>query len=111
MNERLKIQVNDLNLINKNQIGFRESSRTSDHLLTLKSIVKKYVTIGKEKLYACFIDFKKAFDSVWQVGLFNKLNNLGLRGKLLSLIQNIYKNTKCAVKCNEKLTQFFDFGK
>ena len=49
MNERLKAQVNKLNLINKNQIRFRESSRTSDHILTLKSIVKKYVTIGKEK--------------------------------------------------------------
>ena len=72
MNERLKVRVNELNLINKNQIGFRESSRTSDHLLTLKSIVKKYVTIGKVKLYACFIDFKKAFDSVWHIGLFKK---------------------------------------
>ena len=111
MNERLKAQVNKINLINKNQIGFRESSRTSDHILTLKSIVKKYVTIGKEKLYACFIDFKKAFDSVWHIGLFKKLENLGLHGKLLSLIKNIYKNTKCAVKCDDKLTQFFDFDK
>ena len=54
INERMKSRVKERNLINKNQIGFREHARTSDHLLTLKSIVKKYVTIGKRKLYACF---------------------------------------------------------
>ena len=46
---------------------------TSDHILTLKTIINKYVTDQKgKKLYSCFIDFKKAFDSVWHIGLFRK---------------------------------------
>ena len=98
VNERLKSQVQELKLISKNQIGFQESARTSDHLLTLKSIVKKYVTFGEKKLYACFIDFKKAFDSVWHIGLFHKLKHVGLNGAIPSLIENIYKNTRCSVK-------------
>ena len=51
------------NLINKNQIGFKSNHRCADHLLTLKVVVKRYATIGEKKLFACFIDFKKAFDS------------------------------------------------
>ncbi len=33
----------------------------------------------KQKIYACFVDIKKAFDSVWQQGLFYQLlqNNIG----------------------------------
>ena len=109
--ERLQNKVSQLKLINKNQIGFMKNSRTSDHLLALKTIVKKYVTIGKKKLYTCFVDFRKAFDSVSHEGLFLKLENLGLHGKILQLIKAIYKSTKCAVKYDNKLTQFFEFTK
>ena len=69
------------------------------------------MTIGKKKLYACFVDFRKAFDSVWHKGLFQKLEALGLHGKILQLVQVIYKSTKCAVKYDDNLTQFFEFTK
>ena len=105
--QRLVIKVDELNLISKNQIGFRTKSRTSDHLLTIKNIAKKCVTIGQKKLYLCFIDFENAFDSIWHGGLFHKLHDLGLNGKLLDLIENIYVKTKCAVKHGGKLTHFF----
>ena len=55
--KRIQNKTEELNLINKNQIGFKKGCRTSDHLFTLKTIVKKYVTIGKNKLYVCFVDF------------------------------------------------------
>ena len=109
--ERLQAKITQLNTLKNNQIGFKKNSRTSDHLLTLKAIVKKYVTIGKKKIYACFVDFKKAFDSVWHERLFQKMENLGLHGKMLQLIKAIYKSTKCAVKYDDKVTQFFDFSK
>ena len=69
IHNRLEAYCSKHNIINKNQIGFRPKHRTSDHLLTLKAVVKKYVTIGKKKLFACFVDFKKAVDSVWHEGL------------------------------------------
>ena len=61
LNVRIQNYCIKMGLINKNQIGFQKNSRTSDHLLTLKALAKKYVTMGKEKLYVCFIDFEKAF--------------------------------------------------
>jgi hypothetical protein len=48
----------------------------SDHIFVLKSAVKKY-TRKKNKLFTCFIDFRKAFDSVWHDALFLKLRQVG----------------------------------
>ena len=111
INNRLQKFIEKNNLLSKNQIGFKKQSRTSDHLLTLQSIVKKHVTLGKKKLFVCFVDFKKAFDSVWHQGLFYKLENLGIKGNLVELIKDIYKKTKCAVKIDGKITDFFEFTK
>ena len=108
LNNRVLIQVKQRNLINKNQTGFKEKHRTADNLLTLKNVVKKYVTIGKGKLYACFVDFKKAYDSVWHEGLFCKMRRNNLQGRLLDLIIDIYKKTKCAVKMGGVCTEFFE---
>jgi len=33
-----------------------------------------------EKIYACFVDFKKAFDSVWHDGLLFKLLQINIGG-------------------------------
>ena len=65
------------------------SKRTSDHLLTLNTVVKKYATIGKKKLFACFVDFKKASDSVWHEGLFFKLKKIGIRGKTRVCVKDV----------------------
>ena len=111
ISKRLQKVVDEKGLIGKNQIGFRKSCRTSDHLLTLKAMVKKHVTGGGNKLYTCFVDLKKAYDSVPHRDLFKCLRKLGLGGKLLDFIENLYDKTKCAVKINGKITKFFNYTK
>ena len=112
LNERLTDYCEETKLIDVAQIGFKTKSRTTDHIFTLKGTVNKYVVDQNgKKLYACFVDFQKAFDSVWHEGLFRKLENLGINGNFLNLIRDIYKQTKCAVKINNKTTQFFDYNK
>ena len=91
INARIQDFVDQKCLVSKNQIGFKKNCRTSDHLLTLKAIIKKHVTIGKKKMYACFVDLKKAYDSVWHRGLFHKLRKMRLTGKIMDLVENIYK--------------------
>ena len=48
---RLKEFCKKQNLINEAQIGFQENSRTSDHILTLKTIINKCVIDQKGKKY------------------------------------------------------------
>ena len=64
----LQIYCQKHNLIEINQVGFKKNPRTSDHLLTLKTVVKKYVTVEKKKLLTFIVDFKKAEDLIWPVG-------------------------------------------
>lgn len=114
LNNRLNDFCDDRQLINKVQIGFKKLCRTSDHIFTLKTVVNKYVTDADQrgqKLYTCFVDFQKAFDSVWYEALFRKLENQEINGNFLNLIRNLYKRTKCAVKINGKCTQYFDYEK
>ena len=61
--KRLERYVNENNIVNAEQIGFKRGARTSDHILTIKTLVNKYIGDQKgKKLYASFVDFKKAFD-------------------------------------------------
>ena len=112
MNIRLNEFTEENKVLNKEQIGFVAENRTPDHVLTMRSVVNKYVEDQKgkvktPKVYACFIDFKKAFDTVWHDGLFYKLQQIGIRGNFLETLRNMYKNTKFAIKLGDKLTQFF----
>ena len=107
MNKRLNTFVKENKIMNKEQIGFCRFERGSDHILTTRTIVNKYVEDENKRVYTCFIDFKKAFDTVWHEGLFHKLHQVGIKGNIFNTIRNIYKNTKCAIKIGDKLTQFF----
>ena len=72
MNSRLQSLIEEHKLISNCQIGFRKGKRTSDHIFVLKCIIEQ-AKRSKQPIYGCFIDFKKAFDTVWIKGLLYKL--------------------------------------
>ena len=79
LNNRLKNFVGDHNILHKAQIGFMSNHRTADHIFALRTLIDKYMYVThttKGKLYTCFTDFKKAFDSVWHDGLLCKQEDL-----------------------------------
>ena len=85
-------------------------NRTADHILTLKTIHDIYVKQhSNEKIYACFVDFKKAFDSIWHDGLFLKLLENKIGGRFYDLIKDLYTNTRCAVKISDHRTSLFPY--
>ena len=55
----------------------------------------------------CFVDFKEAYDSVWQKGLFAKLEALNINGPFLDLLNSLYKNASYTVKIGNKRTELF----
>ena len=110
LNTRLQNHLLDQNILHQAQIGFLPDHRTSDHIFTLRTLVDKYVNqVPKGKLYTCFVDFKKAFDSVWHAGLFYKLLQYNIGGKFYDLIKNLYSKTKCSIKISNQRTEFFDY--
>lgn len=77
LNERILKWVLDNKILHQEQIEFQKNSRPSDHLFVLKTLIDCYKNAGK-KLYTCFIDFQKAFDNTWRMGLFYKLISYNL---------------------------------
>ena len=65
LNDRLSYFLNTHDIINKSQTGFQRNNRSTDHIFTLKTIINKHVHHSpKGNIYACFVDLKKAYDSV-----------------------------------------------
>lgn len=61
----------------------------------------------KLKLYTAFIDFSKAFDTVWRVGLWHKLLQNSINGKLFTVRHNTYRNIKSCISHNGSLSNTF----
>ena len=59
-------------------------------------------------MYACFVDFSIAFDTVWRKGLLYKLMLNGLSYKFINLIENMYQEIKCSVKLSNGTTPHFN---
>ena len=78
LNIRLENFLSKRNIICKEQIGFCKKKRTSDHMFVLKTLIEKYTQMGPKLLFSCFVDFKKAFDTVWHMGLFYKLRQYSI---------------------------------
>ena len=52
-------------ILSPSQAGFRKKYRNTDHIFTLFSFMKKALCKGKY-LYSCFVDFRKAYDSIYR---------------------------------------------
>lgn len=94
------------NILEENQAGFRSGYSTADHIFTLYALTEILKNRNK-KLYCSFIDFSKAFDSVWRVGLWMKLLGNSINGKIFRTIYNLYQNIKSCVKHSGNQSGFF----
>jgi endonuclease/exonuclease/phosphatase family metal-dependent hydrolase len=59
-------------LLAEEQGGFRSKRSTIDMCYTLHELLQRHVR-GKEAVYVAFVDVKKAYDTVWRLGLWGKL--------------------------------------
>ena len=105
LNNRLDTFLEDSDILNENQAGFRQSYSTTDHIFALNCITE-LLRHQKKKIYCTFTDFSKAFDSVWRIGLWRKLLDSHIEGKFLNVIQNLYLNVKSCVSVNNERSPF-----
>ena len=105
LNERLTKFVEKYKIVNENPAGFRKGYRTPNHIFTLHSVINYTINVKKKPFYVCFVDFKKAFDEVSHVLLWQKLANYGIDGKFINIIKSMYSKVKSCVRSNEELTE------
>ena len=58
--------------------------------------------------YCCFIDLRKAYNRVWRNGLWKRLWDEGIRGKMWRVCKKIYEKTQSCVLVGQERTEFFD---
>ena len=83
-----------------------KEAQTSDHIFTLRTCIEKY-TKQKKRLYSCFVDYRKAFDTVCTCrdALLYKFCNLGIKGSFFNCVKHMYQNSSAKLQLLNKLSE------
>ena len=86
-NARLYWYLEANKMLNIHQAGFRAGQRTEDLLFRMtQRIIDGFH--DKKSTVGVFVDLQQAYDRVWRKGLFIKMQELGVHGKLYEWIKN-----------------------
>ena len=88
------------------QAGFRKGRSCSDHIFTLRQILEQSHEFNSP-IYANFVDFRKAFDSIHRDSLYKILQHYGVPDKLVNIIKLLYTDFSAQVLCEGELTEAF----
>jgi hypothetical protein len=106
MANRLYDACDQMNLLVPEQAGFRRKEEAVAQYIAIAEIVRRREICG-EPTFAIFVDFKKAYDKVHHEALYRILDNMGVRGKFLEIIKNMYRNSRMSIKAGGRVTRSF----
>lgn len=107
---RLMNYLENNKLLCAEQFGFRRNSRTTDNLFILKQLIQSHFRANK-KLYVAFVDYEKAFDTVWQSGLLHKIKKLGITNNFYKVIESMYNTVTSSVILENDISESFPCNK
>ena len=87
------------------QFGFRPGSGTREGIFCYNMLAQKHLEVDQE-LYTCFIDYSKAFDRVHHDKLIDCLERIGVDGKDIRIIIELYWHQKAAIRLQDELSPF-----
>lgn len=82
----------------ESQAGFRQNRGCEDQSFSLITAVQAQLRIPDNSVYAIFVDFRRAFDSVPHNLLWSKLFKIGVSGKIIRCLINLYDKAAAQVK-------------
>lgn len=97
INDRLTCWVENNNILEEEQNGFRKGRSTVDHLVSFSNIIESR-KLRKLNTFVAFIDFSAAYDRINRNFLWKKMECLGLNGNILNAVKSLYSNVECCVK-------------
>ena len=104
--DRMMPILEELNIPHPLQYAYQPGKSCNLATFTLQESALHNVERGS-KVYACFLDSSKAFDTVWFNGLFYKLYNMGIRGKTWCLLRAWYSKLSACVALNDRYSDHF----
>ena len=103
--DRIKIKTEEC--LKESQFGFRPNRGTIDAIFVTRQIFEKAREHNVD-IHLNFIDFKSAFDTIWRKALWKMMRSIGIDQKIIRIIENLYKDTECAVVIEGNLTNWFN---
>nr|KAG5696480.1 hypothetical protein BaRGS_016519 [Batillaria attramentaria] len=97
VNTRLVWHLEEHQLLNPEQAGFRQHRSTEDQITFITQSIEDAFQEKKNTL-AVWIDMEKAFDKVWKDGLRLKLRRYGVSGGMYTWISQYLHNRQARVK-------------
>ena len=91
------------NEISSLQSGFMSKKGTREGIFNMRMLCERYCEMSKD-IYACFIDYEKAFDRVNHEIMIKCLKDIGLNGKDIKLIVNLYWTQKAYIQLEQDLS-------
>ena len=83
------------------QAGFRRDHRTTDNIFIMRRLIESCKAMKTShqhgRLYACLVDFRKAFDTIPRNKLWEHLSSIGVQGKMLEALKSYYANVRVCV--------------
>ena len=104
---RLSKFCEDNSILPAFQFGFRKKRSTVSAVSMLKKTVEEAFA-KKKRVFACFVDFRKAFDLTNRTFLAKKLQNIGVPSVFAKLIFGILSDIKFRVRSNNALSPAFE---
>jgi hypothetical protein len=85
------------NRLQDGQGGFRIKRSTVDQAIILhEGLVRR--KRQEKPTYLCFVDFRKAFDTIWHDGLYKTLWAQGVKGKAWRVVRSLYSSMHASVR-------------
>lgn len=108
---RLETWAENYNIIPECQSAYRKGRNCLDNVFSLTSAIQFQLARGSKSTYGLFIDFSKAFDSVSHRILWQKLYNLGVSGKIIRILKDMYDQASLRVRVGKgDLSRRFEVG-
>ena len=109
IHNRLASFAEEHGLLHESQCGFRKGRPGCiEHTWSLHTVIHSRLKASpKLPTYALFVDVVKAFPSVWRDGLYHKLWNMGVKGKMWRVLYRLFDaESRCAMQGGECSEQF-----
>ena len=94
---KLEVFAKQKGFFSEMQFGFQEGIEFIEASFTILKTINHTLQRGC-KIFSCFLDVRKAFDTVWIDGLLYKLFiELGVGGRMWLAIKDLYTDAKAQV--------------
>ena len=97
-------------VVTDSQSGFRKGRSTTDHLFTLQQVLHEAWEFDKPA-HTCFIDLRKAYDTVNRPALWGVLEHIGISSKILRLIKDLHTGTRSSVRVRGRKSKPFEVNR